>query len=50
MERHSIGEDSAFEMLREQSRGANRKLIHVAAAIVDSHRLLLKKAQTAAPS
>jgi AmiR/NasT family two-component response regulator len=50
MERHSIGEDSAFEMLREQSRVANRKLIDVAGAIVDAHRLLPKKAQTPAPS
>ena len=50
MERHSIGEDSAFEMLREQSRVANRKLIDVAGAIVDAHRLLPKKAQTPVPS
>jgi AmiR/NasT family two-component response regulator len=49
MERHSIGEDSAFEMLREQSRVANRKLIDLAGAIVDSHGLLPKKAQTPAP-
>ena len=49
MERHSISEDSAFEMLREQSRVANRKLIDLAAAIVDGHRLLPKKAQTPAP-
>jgi hypothetical protein len=31
MERHSISEDGAFEMLREQSRVANRKLIDLAA-------------------
>ena len=49
MERHSISEDSAFEMLREQSRVANRKLIDLAGAIVDGHRLLTKKAQTPAP-
>ena len=30
MERHSINEASAFEMLREQSRTANRKLIDIA--------------------
>ena len=48
MERHSISEDSAFEMLREQSRVANRKLIDLAGAIVDGHRLLPKKAQTPA--
>src|SRR3954447_7996822 len=40
MERHGIGEAAAFELLREQSRVANRKLVDVAAAVVDGHRLL----------
>jgi AmiR/NasT family two-component response regulator len=40
MERHSIGDSRAFEMLREQSRTANRKLVDVATAVVDGHRLL----------
>jgi response regulator NasT len=40
MERHSIDQDAAFEMLREQSRTANRKLIDLATAVVDGHRLL----------
>jgi AmiR/NasT family two-component response regulator len=40
MERHSIDEDSAFEMLRERSRIDNRKLIDLAAAVVDGYRLL----------
>ena len=40
MERHSIDEASAFEMLREQSRVGNRKLIDLAPAVVDGHRLL----------
>jgi response regulator NasT len=40
MERHSINEASAFEMLREHSRVDNRKLIDLAAAIVDGHRML----------
>ena len=43
MERHSIDEDSAFEMLRERSRADNRKLIDLAAAVVDGHRLLPKR-------
>jgi AmiR/NasT family two-component response regulator len=43
MERHTIDEDSAFKMLRERSRTDNRKLIDLAAAIVDSHRLLPKQ-------
>ncbi len=43
MERHSIDEDSAFEMLRERSRADNRKIIDLAAAVVDGHRLLSSK-------
>ena len=42
MERHSIGDARAFEMLREHSRTANRKLVDVATAVVDGHRLLPK--------
>ena len=45
MERHSIDEDAAFEMLRERSRVDNRKLIDLAVAVVDGHRLLPKHAQ-----
>jgi AmiR/NasT family two-component response regulator len=40
MERHSVDEATAFEMLRDQARGANRKLFDVATAVVDGHRLL----------
>jgi AmiR/NasT family two-component response regulator len=40
MERHAIGEDVAFGMLRERSRADNRKLIDLATAVVDGHRLL----------
>jgi len=40
MERHGIDEQAAFELLREQSRVGNRKLIDLAAAVVDGHRLL----------
>jgi AmiR/NasT family two-component response regulator len=43
MERHSIDEESAFEMLRARSRADNRKLIDLAAAVVDGHRLLPKR-------
>ena len=48
MERHSIDENSAFEMLRERSRLDNRKLIDLAAAVVDGHRLLPKQPQAPA--
>jgi AmiR/NasT family two-component response regulator len=43
MERHSIDEATAFEMLRDRSRTANRKLIDVATAVVDGHQLLPKQ-------
>ncbi|MEA2168024.1 MAG: two-component system, response regulator PdtaR [Solirubrobacteraceae bacterium] len=42
MERHSIDETAAFEMLRDRARIDNRKLIDLAAAVVDGHRLLPK--------
>ena len=45
MERHAIDEAGAFEMLRERSRVDNRKLIDLAAAVVDGHRLLPKQPQ-----
>jgi AmiR/NasT family two-component response regulator len=40
MERHAVDGASAFEMLRERSRADNRKLIDLATAVVDGHRLL----------
>jgi AmiR/NasT family two-component response regulator len=45
MERHSIDETIAFQMLRDHSRTANRKLVDVATAVVDGHRLLPKQPQ-----
>jgi AmiR/NasT family two-component response regulator len=44
MERHSIGEDQAFELLRDQARKGNRKLVDIAQAVVDGHALLPKQA------
>jgi AmiR/NasT family two-component response regulator len=53
MERHSIDEPTAFELLREHARSTNRKLVDVASAVVDGHRLLPKQpyspASTAGP-
>ena len=43
MERHSVDETTAFALLRDQSRVANRKLIDVATAVVDGHQLLPKQ-------
>jgi response regulator NasT len=42
MARHSIDADSAFTMLREHSQHGGQKLAQVAAAIVDSHVLLVR--------
>jgi response regulator NasT len=41
MARHSINADKAFEKLREHSQHNGHKLADVAAAIVDSHQLLM---------
>jgi response regulator NasT len=44
MERHSVNEEAAFELLRAQARTSNRKLVDVASAVVDGHALLPKHA------
>jgi response regulator NasT len=49
MERHAIDEASAFELLREHSRVSNRKLVDLATAVVDGHRLLPKQPQAPSP-
>jgi response regulator NasT len=43
MERHAVDESKAFEMLRDQARSVNRRLVDVAAAVVDGHPLLPKQ-------
>ena len=43
MERHSVDEGSAFEMLRGRSRATNRRLVDVASSVVDGHPLLPKR-------
>lgn len=40
MERHSVGEEQAFELLRTRARNENRKLVEIAQAVVDGHALL----------
>jgi hypothetical protein len=40
MARHLIGEREAFELLRSHSRRTGRKVVDVAAAVVDVHGLL----------
>jgi AmiR/NasT family two-component response regulator len=44
MERHSVNEDAAFELLRSHARTTNRKLVDIAGAVVDGHQLLPKQA------
>jgi|SRR5579862_6531256 len=47
MARHAIDSDAAFEMLRDHSQHKGRKLADIAAAIIESHRLLMPaRAQT----
>jgi AmiR/NasT family two-component response regulator len=43
MERHSLSESEAFDMLREHSRSVNRRLVDIASAVVDGHPLLPKE-------
>jgi AmiR/NasT family two-component response regulator len=50
MERHSVDETNAFEMLRDHARTNNRKLVDVANAVVDGHRLLPKEPRTRSSS
>jgi response regulator NasT len=45
MERHEIDEATAYEMLHEDARNNNRKLLDLAAAVVDGRRLLPKQPQ-----
>jgi AmiR/NasT family two-component response regulator len=42
MERHTVGEDAAFDLLRSHARTTNRRLVDVASAVVDGHALLPK--------
>jgi response regulator NasT len=49
MERHSIDEERAFKMLREHARRTNRKMVDVAASVLESHRLLSSGAAPADP-
>src|SRR4051794_22824613 len=50
MERHSVDDESAFGMMRNHSRQANRKLVDIAAAGVDGHPLLPGPAPAPAPA
>jgi AmiR/NasT family two-component response regulator len=43
MERHGIDDADAFELLRQASRTENRKLLDLASAVLEGHRLLPKQ-------
>ena len=47
MERHGVDEQRAFELLRAQSRNSGRKLVDVAASVVEGHILLPARAKEA---
>jgi AmiR/NasT family two-component response regulator len=53
MERHSIDDPAAFDLLREHARSTTRRLVDVASAVVDGDRLLPEQphspASTAGP-
>jgi AmiR/NasT family two-component response regulator len=40
MERHSVDEATAFDLLRDHARATNRKLVDIAGAVVQAHLLL----------
>jgi len=42
MERHSVADREAFEMIREHARSNNRTVVDVAAAVAEGHALLPK--------
>jgi response regulator NasT len=42
MERHSVDEHAAFELLRDHARSSNRRVLDVAHAVIDGHGLLPK--------
>jgi AmiR/NasT family two-component response regulator len=42
MERHSVGEREAFDLLRDHARSRNRTVVDVAASVTEGHALLPK--------
>jgi AmiR/NasT family two-component response regulator len=43
MERHSVGEREAFELLRDHARASGRRVVDVAQSVLDGHALLPKE-------
>jgi response regulator NasT len=44
MERHSVDERQAFELMRQQARRSNRRVVELAHAVADGHSLLPHRA------
>lgn len=45
MERHTVDERQAFELLRQQARRSNRRVVELAHAVADGHALLPKSGE-----
>lgn len=45
MERHSVDERQAFELMRQQARRSNRRVVELACAVADGHSLLPGRTQ-----
>jgi response regulator NasT len=45
MERYGVREGSAFELIRSEARNTNHRVVEVASAVVDGHRLLARDHQ-----
>jgi response regulator NasT len=45
MERHSVGDRQAFELLRDHARSSGRRVVDVAQTVLDGHALLPKSGQ-----
>jgi AmiR/NasT family two-component response regulator len=50
MERHSVDDRAAFELLREHARANNRRVVDVASAVVEGHALLPRQGRGAPPT
>ena len=45
MERHGVDERQAFELMRQQARRSNRRVVELAHAVADGHSLLPKRGE-----
>jgi response regulator NasT len=48
MERHGVDERQAFELLRQQARRSNRRVIDLARAVAEGHALLPRRSEETA--